>query len=66
VPETVTVIQDKGIAKLFLNRPAVFNAFDHPMVEHLTRHLFALRTSPYESEILNNTRCHRIPIGAYQ
>jgi len=40
--ETVTITQDEGIAKLILNRPTVFNAFDHDMVEHLARHLVAI------------------------
>jgi 2-(1,2-epoxy-1,2-dihydrophenyl)acetyl-CoA isomerase len=34
--------QDEGVARLILNRPAVFNAFDHDMVEHLARHLVML------------------------
>lgn len=37
--DAITVIQDNGIAKLILNRPAVFNAFDHDMVEHFARHI---------------------------
>jgi 2-(1,2-epoxy-1,2-dihydrophenyl)acetyl-CoA isomerase len=40
--EPVTVTQDNGIAKLILNRPAAFNAFDHNMIEHFARHLVAL------------------------
>ncbi|MBM4445815.1 MAG: enoyl-CoA hydratase/isomerase family protein [Chloroflexi bacterium] len=40
--EPVTVTQDNRIAKLILNRPAVFNAFDHDMIEHFTRHVVAL------------------------
>ena len=40
--EPVTVTQDEGIAKLILNRPAVFNAFDHDMVEHFARHVVML------------------------
>jgi len=40
--ETVTLTQDKEVAKLILNRPAVFNAFDHNMIEHLAHHLVAL------------------------
>ncbi|MBN2463035.1 MAG: enoyl-CoA hydratase/isomerase family protein [Dehalococcoidia bacterium] len=38
----VTITQDGGIAKLILNRPAVFNAFDHDMVEHFARHVVVL------------------------
>jgi len=40
--DPITMTQDEGIAKLILNRPAVFNAFDHDMVEHLARHLVML------------------------
>lgn len=40
--EPVTITQDKGIAKLILNRPAVFNAFDYDMVEHFARHVVML------------------------
>jgi 2-(1,2-epoxy-1,2-dihydrophenyl)acetyl-CoA isomerase len=34
--------QDDGIAKLILNRPAAFNAFDHDMIERLARHVVML------------------------
>jgi 2-(1,2-epoxy-1,2-dihydrophenyl)acetyl-CoA isomerase len=34
--------QDEGIAKLILNRPSVFNAFDHDMIEHFARHVIML------------------------
>ena len=40
--DPITMTQDEGIARLILNRPAVFNAFDHDMVEHLARHLVML------------------------
>jgi 2-(1,2-epoxy-1,2-dihydrophenyl)acetyl-CoA isomerase len=40
--EPITMTQDDGIARLILNRPAVFNAFDHDMVEHLARHVVML------------------------
>ena len=33
--DPITMTQDDGIAKLILNRPAVFNAFDHDMVEQI-------------------------------
>jgi 2-(1,2-epoxy-1,2-dihydrophenyl)acetyl-CoA isomerase len=38
----IAMTQDDGIAKLILNRPAVFNAFDHDMVENLARHVVML------------------------
>jgi 2-(1,2-epoxy-1,2-dihydrophenyl)acetyl-CoA isomerase len=38
----VTMTQDDGIAKLILNRPAAFNAFDHDMVERFARHVVLL------------------------
>ena len=38
----VTITQDEGIAKVILNRPAVFNAFDYDMVEHFARHVVML------------------------
>jgi len=38
----IAMTQDEGIAKLILNRPAVFNAFDHDMVEHFARHVVML------------------------
>jgi len=34
--------RDDGIAKLMLDRPEVFNAFDHDMVEHFARHVVML------------------------
>jgi 2-(1,2-epoxy-1,2-dihydrophenyl)acetyl-CoA isomerase len=34
--------QDDGIAKLILNRPAVFNAFDHDMAEYFARQVIML------------------------
>jgi 2-(1,2-epoxy-1,2-dihydrophenyl)acetyl-CoA isomerase len=40
--EPIAMTQDNGIAKLILNRPAVFNAFDHDMVEHFARHVVRL------------------------
>jgi 2-(1,2-epoxy-1,2-dihydrophenyl)acetyl-CoA isomerase len=40
--DSVTITQDEGIAKLILNRPAVFNVFDHSMIEHLARHVVML------------------------
>jgi 2-(1,2-epoxy-1,2-dihydrophenyl)acetyl-CoA isomerase len=40
--DPITMTQDDGIAKLILNRPAVFNAFDHDMVEHFARHVVML------------------------
>jgi 2-(1,2-epoxy-1,2-dihydrophenyl)acetyl-CoA isomerase len=40
--EPIVMTQDDGIAKLILNRPAVFNAFDHDMVEHFARHVVML------------------------
>jgi len=40
--EPITITQDDGIAKLILNRPAVFNAFDHDMVHHFARHVVML------------------------
>lgn len=40
--DPVTITQDDGIAKLILNRPAAFNAFDHDMVEHFARHVVML------------------------
>lgn len=39
---SITMIQDEGIAKLILNRPSVFNAFDHDMIEHFARHVIIL------------------------
>ena len=38
----VTITQDERIAKLILNRPSVFNAFDHDMVEHFVRRVVML------------------------
>jgi len=38
----ITMTQDDGIAKLMLDRPKVFNAFDHDMVEHFARHVVML------------------------
>jgi 2-(1,2-epoxy-1,2-dihydrophenyl)acetyl-CoA isomerase len=40
--EPVVVTHDDGIAKLILNRPAVFNAFDYDMAERLACHLVML------------------------
>lgn len=40
--DPITMTQDDGIAKLILNRPAVFNAFDHDMIEHFARHVVML------------------------
>ncbi len=40
--DSITITQDDGIARLILNRPAVFNAFDHDMVEHFARHVVML------------------------
>jgi 2-(1,2-epoxy-1,2-dihydrophenyl)acetyl-CoA isomerase len=40
--DPITMTQDDGIAKLILNRPAAFNAFDHDMVEHFARHIVML------------------------
>jgi 2-(1,2-epoxy-1,2-dihydrophenyl)acetyl-CoA isomerase len=40
--EPIRMTQDDGIAKLILNRPAVFNAFDHDMVEHFAHHVVTL------------------------
>ena len=40
--DLIKMTQDEGVARLILNRPAVFNAFDHDMVEHLARHLVML------------------------
>ena len=40
--EPIVMTQDDGIAKLILNRPSVFNAFDHDMVEHFARHAVML------------------------
>jgi len=40
--DPMTITQDEGIVKLILNRPSVFNAFDHDMVEHFTRHVVML------------------------
>ena len=40
--EPITMTKDYGIAKLILNRPAVFNAFDHDMIEHFARHVVML------------------------
>ena len=40
--DPITITQDEGIAKLILNRPSVFNAFDHDMVEHFARHVVML------------------------
>jgi len=40
--EPIVMTQDDGIAKLILNRPSVFNAFDHDMVEHFARHVVML------------------------
>jgi 2-(1,2-epoxy-1,2-dihydrophenyl)acetyl-CoA isomerase len=34
--------QDEGTAKLILNRPAAFNAFDHDMIEDFARHVVML------------------------
>ncbi len=42
MPEPITMTQDDGIAHLILNRPAVFNAFDHDMVEHFARQVVTL------------------------
>ncbi len=42
MPEPITMTQDDGIANLILNRPAVFNAFDHDMVEHFARQVVTL------------------------
>jgi 2-(1,2-epoxy-1,2-dihydrophenyl)acetyl-CoA isomerase len=38
----IAMSQDNGIAKLILNRPSVFNAFDHDMVEQFARHVVML------------------------
>jgi len=40
--DPITMTQDDGIARLFLNRPEVFNSFDHDMVEHFARYLVML------------------------
>jgi len=40
--DPITITQDDGIAKVILNRPSVFNAFDHDMMEHFAHHLIAL------------------------
>lgn len=40
--DPITMTQDDGIAKLILNRPVVFNAFDHDMIEHFARHVVML------------------------
>jgi 2-(1,2-epoxy-1,2-dihydrophenyl)acetyl-CoA isomerase len=40
--DLIKMTQDEGVARLILNRPAVFNAFDHDMVEDLARHLVML------------------------
>jgi 2-(1,2-epoxy-1,2-dihydrophenyl)acetyl-CoA isomerase len=42
MPDSIIMTQDDGIAKLILNRPAVFNAFDHDMVEYFARHVVTL------------------------
>jgi 2-(1,2-epoxy-1,2-dihydrophenyl)acetyl-CoA isomerase len=38
----IAMTQDDGIARLILNRPAVFNAFDHDMIEDFARHVVML------------------------
>jgi 2-(1,2-epoxy-1,2-dihydrophenyl)acetyl-CoA isomerase len=38
----IAMTQDDGIARLILSRPAVFNAFDHDMIEHFARHVVTL------------------------
>jgi 2-(1,2-epoxy-1,2-dihydrophenyl)acetyl-CoA isomerase len=38
----IAMTQDDGIARLILSRPAVFNAFDHDMVERFARHVVML------------------------
>jgi len=40
--EPIIITQDDGIAKLILNRPTVFNAFDHDMVHNFARHVVML------------------------
>jgi 2-(1,2-epoxy-1,2-dihydrophenyl)acetyl-CoA isomerase len=40
--DPITMTQDDGIAKLMLDRPEVFNAFDYDMVEHFARHVVML------------------------
>jgi 2-(1,2-epoxy-1,2-dihydrophenyl)acetyl-CoA isomerase len=40
--QTIEVEIDEQIAKVLLNRPEVFNAFDLDMIEHLSDHLIAL------------------------
>ena len=40
--DPIRITEDDGIAKLILNRPEVFNAFDHDMVEHFARHVVML------------------------
>jgi len=40
--DPITMTEDDGIAKLILNRPAVFNAFDQDMIEHFARHVVML------------------------
>lgn len=40
--DPIRMTEDDGIAKLILNRPEVFNAFDHDMVEHFARHVVML------------------------
>ena len=40
--DPITMTQDDGIAKLILSRPAVFNAFDHDMIEDFARRLVML------------------------
>ena len=38
----IRITQDEGIAKLVLNRPSVFNAFDHDMIEDFACHVTML------------------------
>jgi 1,4-dihydroxy-2-naphthoyl-CoA synthase len=40
--ETVTVTQDMGIARLFFNRPAFYNAFDFDTINQFANLLIAL------------------------
>ena len=40
--DLIAITQDEGIVKLILNRPSVFNAFDHDMIDHFARHVVML------------------------
>ena len=51
--ETITIVQDGHIAKLFLNRPQVYNAFDYEMVAHFAHCLANLAMDSTISGIVN-------------